>query len=166
MGEGLHYLAYSLTRDPAEEIRGALAEASAKSWSELQSLDKIVENSLPEGIEAEVVDAPITYENNSASYRAEAAELPSNYQDSGYKSATDDDDDAEVSYSGNVDTAWEQAGETYERQVEERVRARILKLGYEERFVSSEQKERVENYTMVVGFGMNCILYDIKAATQ
>jgi hypothetical protein len=165
MGEGLHYLAYSLTRDPAEEIRGALAEASAKSWSELQSLDKIVEQSLPEGIEAEVADAPVAYEDNGATYQTEAVELPPNYQDSGYNSSTDDDD-ADVSYSGNVDTAWEQAGETYERQVEERVRARILKLGYEERFVSSEQKERVENYTMVVGFGMNCILYDIKAATQ
>lgn len=164
MGEGLHYLAYSLTRDPAEEICGALAEVSAKSWSEL-SLDNIVTEALPDGIEAEVADAPVTYQDNTASYRAEAAELPSNYKDSGYKSATDDDD-AEVSYSGNVDVAWEQAAETYEQQLDAKITADILKVGYEKKFVSSEQKERVENYNMVAGFGMNCLLYDIKYATQ
>ncbi len=165
MGEGLHYLAYSLTRDPTEEIRGALADVSAKTWSEL-SLDKIVESALPDGIEAEVLDAPVSYQDNKASYRAEATELPSNYQDSGYKSATDDDDDAEVTYSGNVDVAWEQAAETYEQQLDAKITADILKVGYEKKFVSSEQKERVEHYNMVAGFSMNCLLYAIKSATQ
>ena len=160
MGKGLHELAYSLTLDPSEEIRGALADVSTKSWNELQSLDKLVAESMPDGIEAEVADAQVYARGNEASYRSEAVELPLNYRDSGTKAA-DDDEDAEVSYAFCPDIAWTEARQEYEHEVEKRVEANILKMDFMPVYSSSEMAERVKNYGISIG-SLSFVLYDIK----
>ncbi len=153
--EGLHSLAYSLTLDPAEEIRSALEDVARKDW---RSLDTLLEET-PDGLEAEVQDAPVLTAGNEAQYRTDTVALPENYQDSGY-TAADDDGDAEVSY------AHEETAERYEHEVKEHVQAQQLKMCHIELYPSAEIAERVENHKVSMGYAMRFLLYAITAATM
>jgi hypothetical protein len=158
MVEGLHRLAYSLTLDPAEEIRGALESAAQKSWQELRSLDKILEERA-DGIEAEVQDAPVYVRDNGASYRADDVELPENYRHAAY-----DSPDAEVSYSFNPDVAWDEARQLYDAQLDGQAQASILQSKFVPNHKSAEEAERVKNYSISIG-SLSFVLYDIKSAS-
>ena len=158
--EGLQYLAYSLTHDPVAEIQGALTDVSSKSWQELQSLDKLVSESAPEGtLEAEVQDAPVYVSGSEANYRVEASELPINYQDSGYKAA-DDDDDAEVAYADV------EAQKTFEKELDDQIHYSMLNLAHVKEYRSAEHRERVENHKISLGYAMRFLLTAIKMATS
>lgn len=152
--EGLHYLAYSLTLDPAEEVRGAIDEVVK---AELNNIEK------PGGIEAAVADAPVAYSGNEASYRAESAPLPENYRDSGYKAANDDDDDAEVSYALNPDAGWQEAKQECERQMDKEIQAAALNVSYEPVYKDGASRIAAQAFKFVNRF-LGFILYDIKAA--
>lgn len=151
--EGLHSLAYSLTLDPAEEIRGALEDITGKNWQEL-SLDKLVEESA-EGLEAELKDAQVQVTDHEASYRTETAALPENYANE-YGA-----EDAEVSYRFNPDVAWEEAKEVYEDEVEKRAHANIIQANFLPVYPTAEMSERVKNYGISIG-SLSFVLYDIK----
>lgn len=155
--EGLHELAYSLTLDPAEEIRGALTDVARKSWQELQSLDKLVDSPV-EGLEAEVGDALVYARGSEANYRIEAAELPSNYRDSGYKAADDDDADAEVAYAV-------EAQKTFEKELDDQIHYSMLNLAHVKEYRSAEHRDRVENHKISLGYAMRFFLTAIKMAT-
>jgi hypothetical protein len=156
--EGLHQLAYSLTLDPAEEIRGALESAAQKNWQELQSLDKILEEK-PDGIEAELQDTPVYVEKNTASYRSDAVELPENY-----RHAAHDYPDAEVTYTFNPDVAWDEARQLYDAQLDSQAQASILQSKFVPVHKSAEEAERVKNYSISIG-SLSFVLYDIKSAS-
>lgn len=162
MGKGLHELAYSLTLDPAEEIRGAVSDVSTKSWNELQSLDTLVAESMPDGIEAEVMDAPVYARGSEASYRSEAVELPMNYRDSGYKAADDDDADAQVTYTQQDSSV--QAQKTFQREIEEKMHFDMLQLQHEAHYASVEQRERVDIRKIEMGYAMRFLLTAITQA--
>jgi hypothetical protein len=149
-------LQYSVDFYVEEEVRAAVAEASG-------SLDKIIEEEPAKGIEAAVASAPVIYSGNEASYRADAAELPENYKDSGYKAA-DDDDEAEVSYSQN-DSYVLEAAEEFDSEINAELKANTLKISNTHLPKSAEAAERLENYKISIGFAMRFLLYSIKATT-
>ncbi len=156
--EGLHYLAYSLTLDPAEEIRGALENVASKNWQELQSLDKLLEDTPdPETLEAEVQDVQVYANGSGAQYQTDDAELPANYQHSSYSTP---DAEQDVSYAG-----WQEAAEAYEQELDTQVAASIWKMNYTPTYASAEEADRVENYKTSLGWAMRFLLYAIKAAT-
>ncbi|MEM4240202.1 MAG: hypothetical protein QXK08_03345 [Candidatus Woesearchaeota archaeon] len=159
--EGMHYLAYSLTLDPEEEIKGAIEDVKS---NEPKSLDNVV-NEESTGLEAAVEDAQVVYRGNDASYRSDAVELPENYKDSRYKSADDDESGQEVSYSFGTDPAMREAAVEYDKEVDGIIRAKILKTRYEEHHVSAEAAERAANYKLIIGKSMSFLLFAIKSAT-
>jgi hypothetical protein len=156
--EGLHQLAYSLTLDPAEEIRGALESAAQKSWQELQSLDKILEERAA-GIEADVQDAPVRVGKNEASYRTDDVELPENYRHASY-----DANEAVVSYAFNPDVAWDDARQLYEEQLDQQAHFAILQSKFIPVHKTAEEAERVKNYGISIG-SLSFVLYDIRSAS-
>jgi hypothetical protein len=160
--EGLHYLAYSLTLDPGEEIRGAIEEVSKGSSTDSR-LEKIVEDAPVKGIEAAVEGAHLLYRDNKASYSSEAAELPPNYKDSGYKAPQDDDDEPEVTYS--TDAAVEEEAKSYVKEIDDRIFANTLGLGSERHFLSSQEKQQSEFYRMSIGYAVQFLLYNMRALT-
>lgn len=150
----LHYLAYSLTLDPAEEIRGAITDAAARSWQELQSLDKLVDEQA-EGLAAEVRDTQVVVSGAGASYRTAEVELPATYENSYAVATGTEDADPEVTYT---DSAWCEAKEAYEENVDKAVQARILNIGHIELYKTSELAERVKNYGICIG-SLSFLLY-------
>jgi len=164
--EGLHELAYSLTLDPAEEIRGALVDVAAKNWQELHSLDKLLgDTAEKDTLEAEVKDASVVMTGNEASYRTDTVRLPENYKDSGYKTAADDDEDAEVDYASHAD-GMVQAQKTFEKEIEEKVHFLMLNLAHIKQYTSAEHRERVENHKISLGYAMQFLLTAIQMATS
>jgi organic radical activating enzyme len=155
---GLHYLAYSLTLDPEQEILGAIEEVSNSA-----GLEKIVKEAPAKGIEAAVEDAPVIYQDNSASYRSEAAELPSNYKDSGYKAAQDDDDKVDVNY--NTDVIIEEKAKEYVKEIDTQIFANTLGFNEERSYSSLNEKQQAEFYKMSLGFGVRFLLYTMRALT-
>jgi hypothetical protein len=154
--EGIHYLAYSLTLDPEEEIRGAIDEAKQGG------LEVIVEEE-KQGIEAAVAETPVLYHDNSASYKSDAVELPENYKDSGYRAADDDDDNVEVNYAFETDHAQREAEKTYIKEIDAQIVAKMFGLAYEVMYGTAEEMERVENYKQSLGNGVRFLLYDMRA---
>ena len=150
--EGLHYLAYSLTLDPVEEIKGAIDEVVN---TELKNISA----SAKSGIEAAVDGAPVVYSGNEASYRADSAPLPDNYKDFGGK-ATNDDEEAEVSY--NVNAGWDEAKKECEKQLDNEVKAAALNISYEPVYKDGAARIAAQAYRFVNRF-LTFILYDIKA---
>ncbi len=148
-------LEYSVSLETEEEVHSAIAEASV-------SLDKIIGEEPVKGIEAAIAESPVLYSGNEASYRADAAELPENYRDSGYKAADDDDDEPEVSYSAG-DYAIEAANE-FDRELDAELLANTLKISNMRIPRSAEAAERLENYKISIGFAMRFLLYSIKSA--
>lgn len=159
--EGLHALAYSLTLDPAEEVRGALADAAAKNWQELRSLDKLLGDTAGSELEAEVEDAPVVTTGNEANYRTDAIELPANYNDSGYKRAGDDDEDAEVDYADGAAAAVK----SFVKEIAEELHYSMLHLAHIKHYTSAEHRERVENHKISLGYAMRFFLTAIQMAT-
>jgi hypothetical protein len=155
---GLHYLAYSLTLDPEQEILGAIEEVSNSA-----GLEKIVKEEPVKGIEAAVEDAPVLYQDNKASYSSEPAELPSNYKDSGYKAAQDDDDEPEVVY--NADFAVEEEAKNYVKEIDEKIFANTLGLTSARHYSSAEEQEQAEFYKTSLGFSKRFLLYSMRALT-
>jgi hypothetical protein len=154
--EGMHYLAYSLTLDPKEEILGAIEDAKSLP----DSLDKIVEEEA-KGIEVE--KAPVQYSGNEVSYRIDTVPLSENYKDSGYRAENDDSDDAEVSYA--LDEAERTAAEAYEKEVEAKILNDKLKIGNVNMYKSAELAERAEIHKICQGAAMSFLMYAIKSAT-
>ncbi len=154
--EGLHYLAYSLTLDPAEEIRGALEDVAGKRCQELHSLDQLLEDAEGSALEAELKDAPVRVTGNEAQYRTDSIELPENYANE-YGGR----EDVEVSYAFNPDVAWEEAKEAYEDEVEKRIQSSIIQANFLPVYPTAEMSERVKNYGISIG-SLSFVLYDIK----
>jgi hypothetical protein len=162
--EGLHELAYSLTLDPAEEIHGAIEQAAAKSWKELPSLDKLLEEPLQaETLDAEVQEAPVKVAGAEAGYRSDTIALPENYQQNPY-SARGDDEEAEVSYQLSPAVNWMDAGAVYEQEIAEKAYARVLKQSHIEIYPTAEIAERVENHKLSLGWAMRFLLTAMKAS--
>ena len=159
---GLHYLAYSLTLDPEQEILGAIEEVSKEAFTDSR-LEKIVKEAPAKGIEAAVEDAPVIYQDNKASYRSEPAELPSNYKDSGYKAPQDDDDSPEVNYS--PDFAVEEEAKEYAKEIDTQIFANTLGFNEERQYSSSDEKQQAEFYKMSLGFGIRFLLYTMRSLT-
>ncbi len=157
---GLHYLAYLLTLDPAEEIRGAVEDARSKNWQELPSIDKILEEAPASEIEAAVEQAPVVYKGNEASYRIDAAPVQENYKDSGYKAPSDNDDDAEVSYSSEQETA-----KVYDQELDAQMFANVWKQEFKPIYATAEMAERMENYKLSIGLAASFLNYAMKSAT-
>ncbi len=159
---GLHYLAYSLTLDPEQEILGAIEEVSKEAFTDSR-LEKIVKEAPAKGIEAAVEDAPVIYHDNKASYHSEPAELPSNYKDSGYKAPQDDDDKVDVNY--NTDVVIEEEAKNYIQEIDEQIFAKAIGFTSERHHSSAEAQEQAEFYKMSLGFGIRFLLYSMRAWT-
>jgi len=159
--ELLHHQASTLTLDPEEEIRAALEEAVYDR--EPKSLEGMVKEARDDGLEAAVAEAPVIYQDNSASYSSDTFELPENYKDSGYRSADDDDEDVEVNYASK--NAEYEAAKNYETQIEEQVFNNALGLHCGEAYSSADEMERVENYKISLGYAKRFLLYAMKALT-
>ena len=159
--QGLHELSYLLTLDPVEEVKAARDEVASKTWQEL-SLDERLTEEIPETIEAEVIDAHVLHENNSASYHAEH-DLPINYtaQVPPYEEA----EDVEVNYGFDHDVFWVQAEKEFSQEMDERVQASILGINFTPTYSTEEQAIRVKNQSICKG-SLSFLEYDIKSHSR
>lgn len=155
---GLHTLAYSLTLDPTEEVRGAIDAVANKPGDEL-SLDKLVAETSNDTIEAKLDDVPVRVNENTASYRTDAVELPENYQDSPYDSSQDE---SEISYSApSID--WNDAEAVYEAELDQRAFCDRFKIPQAKPvYHSAEVAERAEIHKIEKGYSMQFLEYDLK----
>ncbi|MEM2916532.1 MAG: hypothetical protein QXT19_04205 [Candidatus Woesearchaeota archaeon] len=106
---------------------------------------------------------PVIYSGNEASYRADDVELPSNYKDSEYRAADDDDDEPEVSYSAENYEA--EVAKEFDSEISAELLANTLKISNTPLPMNAESAERLENYKISIGYAMRFLLYAIKAAT-
>ena len=160
--EGLSSLEYSLMHEA--EIDRALEAAAQKTWQELHSLDSLVVEELPDGVEME--DTPVYQRGNEAMYRVSSAELPDNYHAASYRQQEIDAKD--VSYSFTLSPGavmWEAPAEAYERQLDLKAHTDIMRNSHVEIYPTAEIAGRVENYKISLGFAMRCLLYTIKTAS-
>lgn len=164
--EGLHGLAYALTLAPEQEILSALDQVASQTWSELQSLDKLVAEET-EGIAALVDDAPVTATETGASYRNDSAPLPDNYRHLPYdkpQEAVAEETEAVYNF-----TAGDQVvAHVIEQQIDRQIFAKQMNLGvtYVDLHPTAEMAARVDCYKAGQGLSMSFLRYAMKTASS
>jgi len=152
-----HNLAHRLIRDPEEEIRGALEEVTDKSWLELHGKES--------ALETEVKEVKVQKTDSGASYRTTDTELLANYRGNEYRIATGkEDDQPEMEYAFNANIGWHKAKVECEQQMQEELRASVLKAVPRVTYKDGNSRIAAETYRLVNRF-LTFILWDIAAAS-
>jgi hypothetical protein len=153
-----HNLAHRLLGDPREEIKGALEEAASKSWRELHGKEE-------SSLEAEVREVKVQRAGLGADYRTTDTELIANYRGNEYNISTGrEDDQPEMEYAFNANVGWHKAKVEYEQQMQEDIRASVLKSVPRATYKDGKSRIAAETYRLVNRF-LTFILWDIAAAT-
>jgi hypothetical protein len=164
VAEGLHGLAYALTLAPEQEILSALDQVAAQSWSELQSLDKLVAKEY-DGIAALVDDAPVIATGSGASYRQDNAPLPENYRhlpyDKPQEAATE-----EVEAVYNFTAGDQVVANVIEQQIDQAIFANHVRISYIEMQPTAELAARVDCYKAGQGLSLSFLRYAMKNASS